>query len=57
MQAVKSEAFSSPLNGGLMEKIFQLLCVLDDRTLPLQLTPCVTSFHAVGQPAGQGGAA
>ncbi|KPX41603.1 hypothetical protein ALO68_101479 [Pseudomonas syringae pv. helianthi] len=57
MQAVKSEAFSSPLNGGLMEKILQLLCVLDDRTLPPQLPPCVTPFHAVGQPAGYGGEA
>ncbi|RMR83960.1 hypothetical protein ALP76_04970, partial [Pseudomonas savastanoi pv. glycinea] len=43
--------------GGLMEKILQRLCVLDDRTLPPQLTPCVTPFHAVGQPAGNGGEA
>ncbi|RMR96276.1 hypothetical protein ALP76_04665 [Pseudomonas savastanoi pv. glycinea] len=57
MQAVKSEAFSSPLNGGLMEKIFQLLCDLDDSTLPPQLTPCVTPFHRLGQPVGQGGEA
>ncbi|GBH21649.1 hypothetical protein KPSA3_07701 [Pseudomonas syringae pv. actinidiae] len=57
MQAVKSEAFSSPLNGGLMEKILQRLCVLDDRTLPPQLTPCVTPFHTVCQPAGHGGEA
>ncbi|EGH14241.1 hypothetical protein PSYMP_27123, partial [Pseudomonas amygdali pv. morsprunorum str. M302280] len=54
---VKSEAFSSPLNGGLMEKIFQRLCVLDDRTMPPTLTPCVTPFHRVGQPVGQGGEA
>ncbi|RMV79095.1 hypothetical protein ALP05_05797 [Pseudomonas caricapapayae] len=47
----------SPLNGGPMEKILQRLCVLDDRTLPPQLTPCVTPFHAVGQAAGQGGEA
>ncbi|RMR92823.1 hypothetical protein ALP76_04667 [Pseudomonas savastanoi pv. glycinea] len=39
MQVVKSEAFSSPLNGGLMEKIFQLLCDLDDRTLPPPVDP------------------
>ncbi|AQX68478.1 hypothetical protein B1F85_31790 (plasmid) [Pseudomonas syringae pv. actinidiae] len=57
VQAVKSEAFSSPLNGGLMEKILQRLCVLDDRTLPPQLTPCVTPFHTVCQPAGHGGEA
>ncbi|WP_268810658.1 hypothetical protein [Pseudomonas coronafaciens] len=40
-----------------MEKILQLLCILDDSTLPPQLTPCVTPFYAVGQPAGQGGEA
>ena len=57
VQVVKSEAFSSPLNGGLMEKILQLLCVVDDRTLAPQLIPCVTPFHRVGQPVGQGGEA
>ncbi|KPW34396.1 hypothetical protein ALO87_200023 [Pseudomonas syringae pv. apii] len=40
-----------------MEKIFQLLGDLDDSTLPPHLTPCVTPFHAVGQPVGQGGEA
>ncbi len=57
MQVVKSEVFSSPLNGGLMEKILHQMCVVDDRTLPPQLTPCVTPVHAVGQTAGQGGEA
>ncbi|WP_268873481.1 hypothetical protein [Pseudomonas syringae group genomosp. 3] len=40
-----------------MEKILQLLCVVNDRTLPPQLIPCITPFHAVGHPAGQGGEA
>ncbi|RMO24668.1 hypothetical protein ALQ45_02206, partial [Pseudomonas amygdali pv. morsprunorum] len=56
-QVVKSEAFSSPLNGGLMEKILQLLCDLYDSTLRPQLTPCVKPFHSVGQLVGQGGEA
>lgn len=40
-----------------MEKILQRLCVLYDSTVPPQLPPCVIPFHAVGQPAGQGGEA
>ncbi|GBH14079.1 Choline dehydrogenase or related flavoprotein [Pseudomonas syringae pv. actinidiae] len=57
MQAVKSEAFSSPLNGGLMEKILQQAVPLLWPDLYPQLHQDLTCFTVAQSLHGQGGEA
>ncbi|RMQ37289.1 hypothetical protein CFBP3846_P500055 (plasmid) [Pseudomonas syringae pv. avii] len=57
MQVVKSEAFSSPLNGGLMEKILQQAVPLLKADLDPQHHQDLTRFTVAHGLHGQGGEA
>ncbi|WP_122270410.1 hypothetical protein, partial [Pseudomonas syringae] len=57
VQAVKSEAFSSPLNGGLMEKILQQAVPLLWPDLYPQHHQDLTRFTVAHGLHGQGGEA
>ncbi|WP_122262219.1 hypothetical protein, partial [Pseudomonas syringae] len=57
VQVVKSEAFSSPLNGGLMEKILQQAVPLLKADLDPQHHQNLTRFTVAQGLHGQGGEA